>query len=99
MTTDHDLLARIKEIDESLSEECDCDRESNWVCRICRYADPLIKALRAVVEIHAPRDYKPGFRDVKGTLHYVVCGGCSDRAYEPVKFPCFEFSAVEKELG
>ena len=94
MTTDHELLARIEE-----EEKWQLDRYGLVVSDPDCSLHGVFYALRAVVKIHAPRDYKPGFRDVKGTLHYVVCGGCSDRAYEPVKFPCFEFSAVEKELG
>lgn len=94
MTTHHDLLARIDEL----------HNEGNFgipraTSTYYPKVEKIYKALRAVVEIHAPRNYKPGFRDVKGTLHYVICGGCSDRSQEPVKFPCFEFSTIEKELG
>lgn len=61
--------------------------------------EQFLRALRVAVGFHELRHYKPGFRDVKGTLHFEICAGCSDRAQEPVKFPCPELRDIAREMG
>ena len=86
--TNDELLAMIKEIDNELNEQCDCDRETGWVCRICRYADRLLSALRAVVELHKPHGITA---HTAGGREWIECS-CE---YE---YPCPTIQAIEKEL-
>ena len=68
--THDELLAKMKELSRTFAYEPNLNFES---------------ALRAVVELHKPRDYKAGN----------WCIGCN-ADYE---YPCPTIQAIEKELG
>lgn len=59
----------------------------NWV-----EANDLIRALRAVVELHKPYESKP--HKPYSTLY---CTECTD--YSTANWPCATIQAIEKELG
>lgn len=49
--------------------------------------EPVLKALRAVVELHKPDEYYPEF-----------CGVCWWEEHERETYPCQTIQAIEKEL-
>ena len=58
--------------------------------------DPLIDALRAVVELHKPLYYRKGEIETKGAH----CDECSKGSHgeNAVEYPCPTIQAIEKEL-
>lgn len=57
-----------------------------WIC------EANYKSLRAVVELHKPRQEMTGWGTDTEPTYKTVCGCCN------VNFPCNEFQIIKKEL-
>ena len=56
---------------------------------------PGYQALRAVVELHKPSEFK-----VDATHDGFICAGCkTDDDYYSQDYPCATIQAIQKELG
>jgi hypothetical protein len=82
--THDELLARIK--------------EGQWVDRDEMHLRS--NALRAVVELHKPREEVTGINDRGDVLSsHIICNFCTVLGAFSIKYPCPTIVAIEKELG
>jgi hypothetical protein len=62
-------------------------------------SNPYYKALRAVVELHKPREEVTGINDRGDVLSsQTICNICTGLGAFSTKYPCPTIKALEKEL-
>ena len=74
----HDEL--LERVSEYITSECDCES--------CNFINGPYKALRAVVQLHRPKDFA---RDTDWP--WVGCMECEEQ------YPCDTIQDIDKELG
>ena len=92
--THDELLAKIEEYDNSCNtagSDKAVPKSSGWDCYELH---SMAKALRAVVELHKPSEFKKDAR-----LDEFICAGCNtEDDYYAYNYPCPTIQAIEKEL-